>query len=214
MKFNVPLVRQEKGSEDCGLAVLNMLTRYYKLPTTFSDLKRSIRVFKNGTYCAQLGSHLIKLGFKVEMVTFNPALYTLKDVDLSKDQIRKRLEEMLLKKKKRQEKASLKFTLKFLEEGGKVTVRVPTVEDIRAELEKAQPPIALLTSQFLTSEKPRFNFHFNVVTGIDETHIYVNDPLWDKRGGEHKYLISDFIFGMYATTYSDLEDPCLIKIRR
>ena len=72
----------------------------------------------------------------------------------------------------------------------------------------------MITSNFLLFDKPIFNFHFNLITGIDETHIYVNDPLWDYRGGKHKYLINDFMYAIYASAYGDLDNASLMKIRK
>jgi hypothetical protein len=133
---------------------------------------------------------------------------------MGQGEVEDRLRKSLVVKTKKQEQQSLKFSLQFLKDGGKITVKIPTSKDIREEILAKRPSIALLTSNFLSSEKPRFNFHFNVISGIDANFIYVNDPLDDKRGGKHQYLIKDFIFGMHAATYNDLENPCLIKVQR
>jgi uncharacterized protein YvpB len=58
-----------------------------------------------------------------------------------------------------------------------------------------------------------FNFHLNIITGIDEENIYVNDPLQD-IGGKKSYSIKDFFFGLYASTYGNLDNGCLIVVKR
>jgi len=70
-----------------------------------------------------------------------------------------------------------------------------------------------MTTNFIYSDKPVFNFHFNVVTGIDDNYVYVNDPLWDGRGGKNKYTITEFLYGLYASAYGDLDNASLIKIK-
>ncbi len=55
IKLNVPLIRQDKDSRDCGLAGLCMILNYYGIKTSISELKEEIEVDKKGTYVTQLG---------------------------------------------------------------------------------------------------------------------------------------------------------------
>ncbi|HEY4694754.1 MAG TPA: cysteine peptidase family C39 domain-containing protein [Candidatus Nanoarchaeia archaeon] len=214
MKLNVPLVIQPKDSVDCGLATINMVAAYHGLKASLADLKSKIKVFKVGTYGPQLGSHLLNLGFKVEIVTFNPGLFALSNVGIGREQLIKHLENSLKINTFKDGKRVINFFVNFLKDGGEVRVKIPDVGDIKEEINARRPLIALLTSSFLSAGKPKFNFHFNVITGIDEKYIYVNDPIWGKRGGRHKYLIPNYLFGMYASAYGDLDNPCLIKISK
>ncbi|HIH39222.1 TPA: hypothetical protein HA219_00645 [Candidatus Woesearchaeota archaeon] len=101
----------------------------------------------------------------------------------------------------------------FIENGGKITSRIPCREDVQEEIDSKRPLCALMTTNFIYSDKPVFNFHFNVVTGIDDNYVYVNDPLWDGRGGKNKYTITEFLYGLYASAYGDLDNASLIKIK-
>ena len=213
MKLDVPLVRQPKDSVDCGVAVLNMITKYHGLDISYSGIRSKIRVFKDGTYCPQLGSLLIRLGFNVELVTFNPALFTLKDVGKTQGEVVRHLQNLLETKKPTTDKRVIRFLLTFIKNGGVVTVKIPSEEDIKEEIESRRPLIVVLTSNFLVTSKPKFNLHFNVVTGIDEKYVYANDPAWDERGGKHKYLIPDYFYGIYASA-KDPDNPTFIKIRK
>ena len=221
--LNVPIVRQEKDSVDCGIAAVNMITKFWKLPFTFEQIQKNLEADKFGTYCPQLGSFLIKNGFKVTVTTFNPGLFTLNEIGASQDKIKNHLEKISNTKSKAiagygiktsNDKRAVKFFLQFMKDGGVVEVKIPTEEDIREELKSKNPSIVVLTSSFLFAKNPRFNFHFNVVTGIDRKFVYVNDPLWDERGGKHKYKISDFLFGMYAGAGGGVDNPSLIRIRK
>lgn len=214
MKLTVPLVRQDKDSVDCGLAAVHMITNFWKLPLDFKKIRKHLKVDKQGTYCPQLGSFLIKQGFKVKITTFNPGLFTLKDVGKNQAAIRQHLQKTLKTTRKRTDQKAIKFFLQFMGNGGEIEVKIPEEADIRQELKAKSPPIAILTSNFLFAAKPRYNFHFNVVTGIDDSHVYVNDPLWDERGGKHKYKIADFLFGIYTSSAGAFDNPSLIRIRK
>ncbi len=118
------------------------------------------------------------------------------------------------KTKKDSVRKPLRFFKEFTQAGGKLTVKVPTIEDIKEELNNNRPLIALITSYFLLSSKAEFNFHFNVITGLDKKYIYVNDPMWDFRGGKHRYEINDFMYAIYASAYCDLDNASIMKIKK
>jgi predicted double-glycine peptidase len=62
--------------------------------------------------------------------------------------------------------------------------------------------------------KPRFTFHFNVISGIEKQHIYVNDPDWGKvLGGKHQYKINDYLYAVYASAYGAIDNASFMKIR-
>lgn len=64
MKLDVPIIRQEKDSVDCGLACLSMLMKYSGIEKSLSELKKEIKVYEGmGTYAPQLGKYLVENGF-------------------------------------------------------------------------------------------------------------------------------------------------------
>ena len=213
MKLDVPLIRQPKDSLDCGIAGLAMILKYHGIDESFEFLKTKISVDSIGTYAPQIGKYLAEKGFDVSIVTMHPKLFTLKDRTLSQEEIITRFNE-LKESFSVQDKKVISMFIDFLNTGGKIIPKVPSKEDVVEELINKRPVAALLTTNFLNNNKPIFNFHFNLITGIDEEYIYVNDPIWDERGGKNKYRISDFFYGLYASAYGDLDNACLIKIVR
>jgi len=142
-------------------------------------------------------------------------LFTNKDRGLSNKKILSRLNELHKTAKIERNKKALDYFIKFIEDGGKINIKIPSLEDIKEEISNNRPICALLTSNFILGSKPKFNFHFNLITGLDNNYVYVNDPLWDnERGGKKKYNIRDFFFGLYASCYGDLDNACLIKIKK
>lgn len=215
MKLEVPLVRQGKSSLDCGIACLSMVLKYYGIEKSISDLKKDIKVYEGiGTYAPQIGKYLIDNGFEIEIITMNPFLFTRKFKEKSRDELISYLKERQKIEKEKRFKEPLNFFIEFMDSGGKITLKVPDVLDIKEEILEGRPLGALITSNFLLGDKPMFNFHFNLITGIDENYIYVNDPLNDYRGGHHKYPINDFMYAIYASAHGDLDNASIIKIKK
>jgi len=144
----------------------------------------------------------------------HPGMFTKEDLLLSSKNILDKLNKSY-EKASEKDKTAIKYFIEFLNQGGKINIKIPTKEDIEKEIKEKRPVGALLTSHFLTGkEDPIFNFHFNLITGIDKNFIYVNDPLWDERGGKKKHPINDFFYGIYASAYGDLDNACLLKARK
>ncbi len=215
MKLNIPVIRQDKNSVDCGLACLSMLLNYYHINKNIKEIKKEIRVYKGlGSYAPQLGIYLINNNFEVEIVTMNPFLFVKKLENKPQNFLLRYLEKLYKNTKRDKLKTPLSFFIEFMKLGGKLTVRVPTIKDIKEEIKNKRPLCALITSNFLLADKPDFNFHFNLITGVDEQYIYVNDSLWDYRGGKHKYKIDDFMYALHASAYGDPDNASIIKIKK
>ncbi|HYD03440.1 MAG TPA: cysteine peptidase family C39 domain-containing protein [Alphaproteobacteria bacterium] len=212
--LDVPLIRQEKDSKDCGLAGVSMIFGYYKIKKGLEDLKKEVKVYDSGTYAPQLGEYLIRRGFDVEIVTMHPRLFTLKNLGASEKDIEKIIEEKYkVQNISEKDKLTLDYFKSFLKIGGRINVKIPSIKDIEEEIDNKRPLGALMTTNFIKGEKPIFNFHFNIITGYDKENIYVNDPLDDARGGKHAYDKDAFIYGLYASAYSDMDNASLIKIK-
>jgi hypothetical protein len=215
MQLNIPVVYQKQGSVDCGPSVLSMWLAYYGKNMPVAKITKQVEVYKGlGTYTPQLGTFMIEQGFNVEIVTLHPDLFTLSDQQLSQKQILERFRSLVKKAKKVSSKRALRFFIQFMEGGGKIKVAIPFAEDVREEIKEKRPLGALLTSNYLLGNEPRFNFHFNLITGIDAEFVYLNDPLIDKRGGKQRFKIDEYFYGIYASAYAELDNACLMKARK
>ena len=105
MILDVPLIQQEEGTKDCGIIGLEMLLRYHKINTPYSELKKELVVDQTGTYAPQLGSYLIKKGFDIEIVTLNPGLFTNYDKNLSQKELYQRIKELYARTESQQNTA-------------------------------------------------------------------------------------------------------------
>lgn len=213
MKLNVPLIKQPKDSVDCGIAGITMIMDYYKKGISFEENKKHIITDTVGTYAPQLGLYLMNNGFQTKIITQHPAMFTNNDTGMHTGEILKRMDYLLSKNPTEQNRKIIEYFKKFLEEGGEIEVKIPEEKDIVNEIKAKRPLAALMTTNFLYGKESIFNFHFNVITGIDENYIYVNDPLWDERGGKKKYEKKDFFYGLYASAYGDLDNASFMIIK-
>lgn len=215
MRLRVPLMRQPKNSAWCGPACVAMVMKYYDDSVNLKDVKKEIKMHKTGAYVPQLGLYLRNKGFDVELVTFNPLLFTHKRVGNSTDSLLKYFQHLRRIKfyKKSKDMTALNYLIDFLRAGGKISVKVPTESDVRSEIAHHRPLLANLTSDFFFKlSLPRFNFHYNVITGIDKEYVYVNDPGWGAYGGRNKHKIADFIYAVSAITHNGIFEGYLMKI--
>lgn len=225
IKLDVPLVRQPRKSDDCGIAALSMILDYYHVGHNLKKLTLEIRKIDKRspnrpsayTYLPQFGIYLLKLGFKIEITTFNPFLFTQSD-KYTKNPLRS-IQKVYSNIKNKKEisdevKVPTRFFLDFINAGGKVNVKIPDQDDIRSEIKNGKPVMAWATTNILypNVKKARFNSHANVITGIDNKYLYVNDPLWDSRGGKKKYPFSEFLYAIYASAYGAADNAAIMKI--
>ncbi|MBS3172355.1 C39 family peptidase [Candidatus Woesearchaeota archaeon] len=213
-KLEVPVVFQPEGTKYCGPAGLSMIFKYYGLNIPFEQIIKDLEVDTVGTYAPQLGLYLIKHGFDIEIITLHPTLFTKNDYLMNQEEILLRIEDLFNKTKLEQNKKTLNYFIEFLKSGGKIKVKIPSKEDIIEEIKYNRPITALMTTNFLNYNEPKFNFHFNVITGIDNEFVYVNDPWPDNTNGKKKHKINEFFYGIYASAYADLDNACLIKIKK
>lgn len=210
----VPLYTQRKGSVDCGHICLRMILSYHGVNLSYKEIKSHIKTHTIGTYTPQLGIFLQDLGFSTNIFTMNPSLFSIPDSKSNQKEVLEILTSKLNRTLKSKDKRTLSYFVDYIKKGGIVTPLIPSEEIIRSEIAEGRPLLTLLTSNFLTGIKSSFNFHFNVITGIDKTHIYVNDPLSDKRGGKQKYKISDYLYAIHASAYGDMDNACIMSIKK
>lgn len=214
MRLDVPLVRQPKGSVECGIAALAMLLGYHGIKASRKVLKQEITLGATGIYSPQIGTCLLRKGFDVEIITLNPGLFTNKDRSKGQNALLAHFQALRAGADTDKKKKALDYFIGFMTEGGKIKAKVPDKKDLLKEIRKKRPVLALLTANFLSGSKPDFDFHYNVITGIGGKYVHANDPRGDERGGKKRYLIPDFLFGVHASAYGDLDNACLITARK
>lgn len=214
MKLPVPLIRQAKGSSDCGIACVAMILEYYGIKKSIEEIKKDVAIFKNvGTYMPQLGNYFLSQNFDVEIVTINPHLFNVSFKNASQKKLlthlKKRYEVIHIKEMKK----CVEFFIKFIEAGGKLTVGIPNTKDIKEEIKNKRPLLVQLTSSVLSTKHISFNSHFNIITGIDAQKIHTNDPAADSTGGRHDYVIDDYLYAIHAAAFGEADNASIMIIK-
>lgn len=213
MNLAVPLIRQAKGSSDCGVACIGMILKYYGIKKSIEEIKKDVEVFEGGTYMPQLGNYFLSQNFEVEIITMNPHLFNASFKKTSQKKMLSYLQNKLEAVQKENQKRCITFFIEFLQAGGKLTIAPPTTVNIKSEMKHKRPALALLTSAVLSKKAIQFNFHYNVITGIDSKHIIVNDPGAGVLGGKHTYPIDDYLYALYASAHGEGDNASMMKIR-
>lgn len=215
--LSVPLILQEDNSVECGLACLKMLYDYYDISVTVDELRRDTPIISVGTYTPHLAQHLKKMGFDTEVVIQNPRIFRVEDKQRNQSQLlhvlQSRLDDQEISQGGRD---GIKAFIKYMEDGGKLRIGIPTLVEIRTETDAGRPVIALIQNAAWYTRVPGrpFSdvFHLVVVTGVDDSYVYVNDPQW-KFGGQAKYSHTEFLFALYSSSFGDVDNGSIILSR-
>lgn len=201
MKLNVPSYQQIPWSADCGLLCIKMLLDYYGEKVDIEQLRNGIDIDETGIYFWEIGTYLLKKGFKVTLITRDPKLFSKKDFENPPKNFWEFFQnEKNFDLKTEDDFESFSYLKKFIEAWWKINIKVPDVNDIEKALLNDSLIISILTYKFLVHDTAKFDFHYNLVTGINQSEIMVNDP-GSTHWGKLKYPINDFLYAVYATTY-------------
>ena len=214
--LTVPLIRQPKYSVDCGVACVAMLLEYYGMPYDYKKLRKEIGVFTYGTFMPQLGLYLLKHDFEVEIITMHPSLFTLFSSFSDTQALIKHLKGLRRRFSQKYDDIGLDFFVKFIQAGGRLTPRIPVIEDIHTEINHGRPVMSSLVHEFLfkNNERRKVNFHFNVVTGYTTKNILVNDPDWGVDfGGKHEHGTDEYMYGIHASAYGGIDNASIMKVK-
>jgi ABC-type bacteriocin/lantibiotic exporter with double-glycine peptidase domain len=201
MKLNVPLISQPKNSQDCGIASMAMILKYYTVPFEYDQIKKEIGVFKEGTYAPQLSLFLLKHGFDVSIVTLHPALLNIGHSFKNKTSLLNHLKKMAKTLMGEWNQKAIQFFIRFVQAGGTIIPEVPSEKIIKKEITAGRPVVTCLTHWFLFESNylPKCTLHFNVITGSDKKYVQVN---------EH------YLYAIHASAQSSIDNACLMLIKK
>ena len=215
MKLEIQEIRQKKNAWDCGIACVQMILKYYNINKNYEDLTKEITVYKNiGTYMPQLGLYFLEKGLKTKIITMNQYIFTKQDMNKTQKEILELIKKLLKEPKKERFKKPLEYYKKYLEKGGEIEIKIPTKNDIQKSIQKKEPLIVNLTTNFLVLDKPIFNLHYNTIYGIDEQHIYAIDPRADEKGGKQKYTYEEYMYAIHSTNFADIDNGTIMTIKK
>lgn len=174
-KLDVPVVFQDKESTDCSLAALSMISKYLNLGLDYDTLKQENLLYSDGlAYAPFLGLKLLKKGFHVEIITAHQSLFSKKVFNAKKELIISSIKKFMESATEKNKEVAKGF-LDFINEGGKLTVEIPSIKKAKELIDNSIPFFAAATVRSFNVEKAKISPHAIVVTGYDENYIYCND---------------------------------------
>lgn len=223
MELDVPMIVQ-KENERYGLAAVEMVLKYYGADIT--PLENFLKEHEGGTDIAQLGRAFMKYGFEAEIMTCHPRLFDMHDQGLSPEEIYAHIDKMTqFDLKRRHDRITLEHFLTYLDEGGKITIKAPSFDIVKRELDAGRPSIGNVTTNFTFRGQPMRNSHFVVFIGHKGKKLILNDPNVTHTQGTlgpknvysgHEKIKGQWIFGgLYADqTNEAIDEGAVLFIRR
>jgi hypothetical protein len=103
---------------------------------------------------------------------------------------------------------------------GVTHVKIPTIEHIAHALRENKLVIVLATTCFLMGY-PKYNFHFLIVSGIDDQFVYVTDSgnynqadILQPLTGHYKHTHAQFIYGIHSATHGDIDNGSILVVSK
>jgi hypothetical protein len=175
-----------------------------------ADLLNGVQRIPTGVYIQEIARHAIDNGFAATLTTRDttrlPLLYERKPKDDVLADLRQRLSGEELGEK---QAAYLGGMIRFLEAGGELHVRTPTLADpIERDLAAGRPVICSVDMKALYAGKgldvnwpaayrPGQVGHYVIVTGLDDASVTINDPS-TYLGGVVTYSHAQFLYALYS----------------
>ncbi|MBI4506443.1 MAG: hypothetical protein HY691_12975 [Chloroflexi bacterium] len=211
--LTIPIYRQGRGTRSCGLWCLKMIYEYYGRVREIHEISAALQMMPTGVYAQELGYHLRLSSFGARLITRDttrlPVQYAAMDPAAIRDDLTARLERVPPERQK--ERIYLRGLLRFLEVGGEIEVRVPTIDDLARNVAAGHPVVCSLDVKALyehdgahTEEDPADwlrlgpGAHYVVVSGVEGDRVWVNDPSSRRHGGIRAYPRERFLYAWYS----------------
>jgi len=183
IKLDVPIHKQKSKDMACGFICLQMVLDFYGKKLTYKEIIKLAKLDPwIGCWWSQMASVALDLGFKAELINYN--LSNIYDDDIAKLRGKKLIERLKAQRRKidKTYHPEIKYDIEMINKGGKLTLRIPTKEDLINWLKKEIPPILSIkvgpAYGGVPSKKRReiFNQHGIVVYGYDGKNFLIHDP--------------------------------------
>jgi hypothetical protein len=210
LALSVPHYFQERGVPHCSLWCMKMLYEYHGLRHEVPDILAAVQRIPTGVYIQEVARHAIEQGFTASLTTADtsrlPPFYARQTTEEIILDLRQRISGEEVGEK---QAVYLSGMIRFLESGGQLRLRVPTLEDpIERDLADGYPVVcsidmkALYGETALDAEWPAaFRVgqvgHYVVVSGLEDDRVILNDPS-TYLGGIVAYPRERFLYALYS----------------
>ncbi len=199
IKLDVPLISQPLDSYECGSACAQMLLYYYgqkSIPIETINERLPIRP-EFGLFLYEVGSYFLELGYDVKIDGLNTRFMGTQHIGANAQDIKQHIQslrhEEYYTKQWKNHQVGLDTIVKFVDDGGQMTGKILTADDIKTELGAGHPVMPAITTSFLNNKFFRHNEHFAVIKGYDDNGFWINDPGVKNSGGEEQQFPFHYI---------------------
>ncbi len=182
IKLNVPIFKQKNHDMACGFVCLQMVLAYYGMKLSYNEIIKLAKLDPHiGSWWAQMAGVALDLKFKTELVNYN--LSNIYDSDIAGLKGDKLIKRLRIQKRKIKELyyPEIKYDIEMIKKGGKLTLKIPTKDDLIDWLKKGRPPILSIKvgpayGEVPSKERKSLNQHGIVVYGYDGKNFLIHDP--------------------------------------
>ena len=170
--MDIPIIKGETG-QSCGVACLRSVFSFYGKDVSEKEVWEHNKLKSNINWIYDLGFAAIKFSFKAKIIDYNYFIFKL-GVENAADYLRGN--SFMGSAKDAAESA-----LEFLEAGGKIEVRVFTLDDIKTYLDKGIPVILRVKPKIYLENTNPNGLHYIVAESYSGNKFKIVDPMGIKR---------------------------------
>ncbi|MEX1014903.1 MAG: hypothetical protein WDZ80_07145 [Candidatus Paceibacterota bacterium] len=180
-KIKVPIFHQPEKSITCSIASLKMIMDYYEDKIPFKELTESLKEWINSKeiHIEGVAIYLAKRGYEVNFIHHSPSIVTEnlnniteKDVEKLKLELKSipNEDKFYFRKKK------ISLGIDYINAGGKLSTKIPTLDLIDNNIKKDIPTIICVNLGIWDLNPKATNNHYVVVVGKEKDKYLINDP--------------------------------------
>lgn len=164
----------------CSITCLRMILNYFDCKVSHGEIFRFIikATPEGGSFLSEIGRFANSKGFNVDLHAFNLYLTDPKDAGLSKNRFLRKLEgELKDSKMDKYYDLMLESTIGGIKEGINYIIKKPSIEIIKAYLNKKVPlSVRLNYAALVGKQGDPFDSHDVVLSGLKDEKVYLIDP--------------------------------------
>ncbi|MBL7148271.1 MAG: C39 family peptidase [Nanoarchaeota archaeon] len=179
--MNIPILKGE-GNQSCGITCLRMVLAYYGKEVSQKELEKFNQIREGINHLYDLGYTALKNKFSSLIIGYDFMLFNNPNEENPKEFLKNT--EFIGQSKDIKESC-----LKYLKEGGKLKVKIPSLKDINKYLDKEVPIILGIRAKIIEGRNPAHILHYVILEGYNEETYSIVDPVGKKYKIEKNKLV-------------------------